>query len=49
VSWQIVPTILGQLVLDKDSEKSRRVMKAMLEMDKLDIKLLKKAYQHGVA
>src|ERR1700693_3582097 len=37
VSWQIVPTVLGKLMKDKDPEKSKRVMTAMLQMDKLDI------------
>jgi len=37
VSWQIIPSVLGQLLGDKDPEKSKRVMKAMLQMDKLDI------------
>jgi predicted 3-demethylubiquinone-9 3-methyltransferase (glyoxalase superfamily) len=45
VSWQIVPTVLGELLNDPDSEKSRRVMKAMLEMDKIDIEKLKQAYE----
>jgi predicted 3-demethylubiquinone-9 3-methyltransferase (glyoxalase superfamily) len=44
VSWQIVPNILGQLLQDKDSAKSTRVMKAMLQMQKLDIARLKEAY-----
>jgi predicted 3-demethylubiquinone-9 3-methyltransferase (glyoxalase superfamily) len=44
VSWQIVPTALGQLVNDPDPVKSRRVMKAMLQMDKIDIRTLKQAY-----
>lgn len=44
VSWQIVPTILMKMLKDKDSEKSQRVMKAMLQMHKLDISTLKKAY-----
>ena len=43
VSWQVVPTILGQLLQDKDAEKSKRVMNAMLQMDKLDIASLKRA------
>jgi predicted 3-demethylubiquinone-9 3-methyltransferase (glyoxalase superfamily) len=43
VSWQIVPTILGELLSGKDAGKSRRVMQAMLEMVKLDIKKLKQA------
>lgn len=45
VSWQIVPTMLGQLLQDKDAEKSKRVMKAMLQMDKIDIAALKRAYE----
>ena len=45
VSWQIVPTILIKMLKDKDSEKSQRVMKAMLLMHKLDISTLKKAYE----
>ncbi len=43
VSWQIVPSILGQLLHDKDAEKSKRVMNAMLQMKKLDIQKLKQA------
>ena len=41
VSWQIVPTILPELLRDKDATKSERVMKAMLKMVKLDIAKLK--------
>ena len=44
LSWQIVPTVLGEMMQDKDAEKSQRVMKAMLQMTKLDIKRLKQAY-----
>jgi len=44
LSWQIVPTILGELMSSKDAEKSHRVMQAMLQMVKLDIKTLKRAY-----
>ena len=44
VSWQIVPTILGEMMQDKDEEKSERVMKAMLQMVKIDIQGLKRAY-----
>ena len=46
LSWQIVPTILGELLSGKDAAKSQRVMQAMLQMDKLDIQALKRAY-HG--
>lgn len=44
VSWQIVPTILDQLLQDEDPEKSKRVMEAMLQMEKLDIQALQDAY-----
>jgi len=43
LSWQVVPTVLIQFLNDPDTEKSRRVMKAMLEMKKIDIETLKKA------
>lgn len=43
LSWQIVPSILGDLLNDDDDEKSGRVMAAMLQMKKLDIALLKEA------
>jgi predicted 3-demethylubiquinone-9 3-methyltransferase (glyoxalase superfamily) len=42
VSWQIIPTILGELL--QDAEKSSKVMQAMLQMDKIDIKALQEAY-----
>jgi len=45
VSWQIVPTILIKMLKDKDSEKSQRVMKALLQMRKLDIRTLTQAYE----
>ncbi len=44
VSWQVVPSILGELLEGKDAEKSERVMKAMFQMTKLDIAKLKQAY-----
>jgi predicted 3-demethylubiquinone-9 3-methyltransferase (glyoxalase superfamily) len=44
LSWQIVPTVLGELFSDKDAAKTHRVMQAMLKMVKLDIKKLKDAY-----
>ena len=44
VTWQIIPRILSQLLQDPDPEKSGRVMKAMMEMVKLDISGLQKAY-----
>ena len=47
LSWQIVPSILPTLLQDKDAAKSSRVMKAMLQMDKIDIESLKRAYDQG--
>ena len=44
VSWQIVPTIIGRMIQDKDSEKRERVMRALLQMKKLDIHALQRAY-----
>ncbi len=44
VSWQIVPRDLGKMLSDPDREKSGRVMQAMLQMKKLDIHLLKRAF-----
>jgi predicted 3-demethylubiquinone-9 3-methyltransferase (glyoxalase superfamily) len=44
LSWQVVPTVLAELMQGKDPEKSKRVMKAMLQMDKIDIEPLKQAY-----
>jgi predicted 3-demethylubiquinone-9 3-methyltransferase (glyoxalase superfamily) len=47
LSWQIVPTALGVMMQDKDPQKSKRVMNAMLKMDKIDIKKLRQAYEQG--
>ena len=44
VAWQIVPTVLPEMLQDKDPEKAKRVMAAMLKMTKIDIATLKKAY-----
>jgi len=44
VSWQVTPTVLIDMLHDKDAEKSERVMKAMLQMKKIDIKTLNDAY-----
>jgi len=44
VSWQVVPTVLGEMLQDKDPAKANGVMKAMMKMTKLDIGLLKEAY-----
>jgi predicted 3-demethylubiquinone-9 3-methyltransferase (glyoxalase superfamily) len=43
LSWQIVPTALGQFLNDKDPEKAKRVMQALLKMSKIDIKKLEEA------
>jgi predicted 3-demethylubiquinone-9 3-methyltransferase (glyoxalase superfamily) len=47
LSWQVVPTVLGEMLQDKDPKKSPRVMKAMLQMDKMDIAALKQAYEEA--
>lgn len=44
VSWQVTPTVLIDMLHDKNSEKAGRVMKAMLQMQKIDIGKLKDAY-----
>ena len=44
LSWQIVPTVLDEMMADKDTKKAARVMKAMLQMQKLDIAALKRAF-----
>ena len=44
LSWQIIPTALGKLMGDPDPAKSSRVMKAMLQMAKIDINGLQEAY-----
>ena len=45
LSWQINPSILVEMLQDKDAEKSKRVMQAMLQMRKIDIAGLKRAYE----
>ena len=45
--WQIIPTVLGKLMQDKEAAKANRVMKAMLQMDKIDIERLQQAYDRG--
>lgn len=47
VTWQIVPTILGKWMNDPDAEKAQRVTQAMMQMVKLDIALLRQAYEQG--
>ena len=43
VSWQIVPTVLGEMLQDRDPKKSEKVMGALLPMGKIDINTLKQA------
>ena len=45
LSWQIVPTVLPEMLRDKDPQKASRVMAAMLSMKKIDIAALKHAYE----
>ncbi|MBI4400252.1 MAG: VOC family protein [Nitrospirae bacterium] len=45
LSWQIVPTVLGKMLQDKDARKSERVMSALLQMKKLEIKRLEQAFR----
>jgi predicted 3-demethylubiquinone-9 3-methyltransferase (glyoxalase superfamily) len=45
LSWQIVPSAMGQLMSDPDPQKSKRVMEAMLQMKKLDIGALERAHR----
>ncbi len=47
LSWQVIPTALGKMLGDKDPEKSKRVMQAMMQMSKIDIAALKQAYDQG--
>ena len=44
VSWQVVPTVLTEMLMDKDEKKSERVMSSMLQMKKIEIEPLKNAY-----
>ncbi len=47
LSWQVIPTVLGKMLGDKDPAKANRVMQAMLQMKKIDIKGLERAYDRG--
>jgi predicted 3-demethylubiquinone-9 3-methyltransferase (glyoxalase superfamily) len=47
LSWQVIPSVLGKFLQDKDREKAKRVMQAMMKMDKLDINGLQQAYDLG--
>jgi predicted 3-demethylubiquinone-9 3-methyltransferase (glyoxalase superfamily) len=46
LSWQIIPTVLGEMLSDADPKKAKRVMEAMLKMKKIDVAELKRAYDH---
>ncbi len=45
LSWQIIPSVLPEMLQDKDAKKAKRVMDAMLRMDKIDIWALRRAYE----
>ena len=45
LSWQVTPSLLGQMLSDTDRKKAARVMEAMMKMKKLDIAALKRAYE----
>jgi predicted 3-demethylubiquinone-9 3-methyltransferase (glyoxalase superfamily) len=45
VSWQIVPTALGQMLQDQDPQRSQNVMQAMLKMTKIDVETLRRVYE----
>jgi len=47
LSWQIIPSALGRLMGDNNAAKAQSVMKAMLEMDKIDIARLQQAYDQA--
>ena len=49
VSWQVVPRVLGELLSDEDPEKAKRVMEAMLQMSKIEIDGLRRAYEGETA
>ena len=43
LSWQVSPVFLGDMLADRDADKANRVMKAMMEMDKIDVAALEKS------
>ena len=47
MSWQIIPTALGQMLGDKDPQKAQNVIQAMMQMTKIDIAALRRAYEQG--
>jgi predicted 3-demethylubiquinone-9 3-methyltransferase (glyoxalase superfamily) len=48
VSWQVVPRVLIEMINDPEMEKSQRVMQAILQMKKIDVEKLKRAYAGSV-
>ena len=46
LSWQIIPTQLGEMLSDRDPQKTKRVMEAMLKMSRIDVAELQRAYDH---
>ncbi len=49
LSWQVVPIALSEMLQDKDQKRAQRVMEAMLKMKKIDLNILKKAYEDRAA
>ncbi len=49
LSWQIIPSVLGKMLHDKDAEKAKRVMQAMMQMSRIDIQGLQQAYDRRPA
>ncbi len=49
LSWQVVPIALSEMLQDKDQKRAQRVVEAMLKMKKIDLNILKKAYEDRVA
>ena len=47
LSWQIIPTVLGKMLTDKDPKKANAAMQAMLKMKKIEIEGLQQAYAHA--
>lgn len=47
VSWQIIPTALGEMLQDKDPKKANNVLQAMLQMNKIEIAALQRAYDQA--
>jgi predicted 3-demethylubiquinone-9 3-methyltransferase (glyoxalase superfamily) len=47
LSWQVIPSVLGSMLGDKDPVKAKRVLNAMLQMNKIELDGLKQAYDRG--